>query len=336
MSRPRLAGTPAIARATLLLVLLAFAGLLLGVPATPALAIPGPSTPPVPVGERGALVRVGDDATLEFGQTTDAVVVIGGDADVAGTVRTSVVVIGGDAVIRSTAQIGLELTNADAAIVVVGGEVKQAPGATVTGTTQVVSLTAPRLDVAGVAWQLLSHPGLSFVGWLGDTIFCCVVAVVVVALFRRQVRAIRDRAFAEPLASLGWGALTAFLAGVTALILAATIIGLIVVIPGLLFSPFVMLFIAGAAAFSLGELLLRRIWAQPPNVYLAALTGVFVLQLLALIPIVGGLANLIAWLTALGAAAWALLRWRRDRQARMRGGMTATSTPAPTRTPTAN
>jgi len=330
MSRPHLAGTPTIARAGLLLVLLAFAGLLLGVPATPALAIPGPSTPPVPVGERGALVRVGDDATLEVGQTTDAVVVIGGDADVAGTVRTSVVVIGGDAVIRSTAQIGLELTNADAAIVVVGGEVKQDPGAAVTGTTQVVSLTAPRLNVAGAAWHALSHPHISVAGWLGNTIFYSVVALVVVALFQRQLRAIRDRALAEPLASLGWGALTAFLTLVVALILAATIIGLIVVIPGLLFSPFVMLFIAGAAAFSLGELLLGRIWAQPPNVFLAALTGVFVLQLLGLIPIVGGIVNFAAWLIALGAAAWALLQWRRDRQARMRGGMTGAPAPTPT------
>lgn len=330
MPEPRLTRTSTVAHAARLFILLVLAGLLLGASAAPTLAIPAPASTPTPIGQRGALVRVGNDAVLEVGQMTDAVVVIGGDADIAGTVRTSVVVVGGNAIIRSSARVGVEMTSDQAAIVVVGGEVKQDPGATITGTTQVVSLTAPRLNVAGAVWHALSNPRVSFVSWLLNTLFFSVFTLVVVALFRRQVQTIRTRALAEPLASLGWGALIAFLTLVVALILAATIIGLIVVIPGVLFSLFVALFVQATAAFSLGELLLRRVWPQSTNVYLTAMTGVLVLQLVGLIPVLGGLAGFAAWLIALGATAWALLQWRRDRQARLGGGMTAIPTPAPT------
>ena len=183
-----------------------------------------------------------------------------------------------------------------------------------------VSLTAPRINVAGAAWHLLSHPGGSVIGWWANTIFMFAVTAVVVALFGRQTRAIRDRAFAEPLASLGWGALIAFLTLVVALILAATIIGLIVVIPGVLFSPLVALFVMATTSLGVGELLLRRVRPQSANAYLAAITGVVVLQLLSLIPVVGGLATFAAWLAALGATGWAVLQWWKDRQARRIGG----------------
>jgi hypothetical protein len=329
MPEPRPLRAPAIAHATRLLALLTLAGLLLGACATSALALPTATPPALPSptptilttpDQPSPLLRVGGDARLEAGQTTDAIVVLGGDADVAGTVRTSVVVVGGDAVIRSTARIGTQMKANDASIVVVGGELKEAPGAVVTGTTQVVSLTAPRINITGAVWHALTHPGGSVIGWWANTIFCFVITVVVVALFGRQTRAIRDRAYAEPLASLGWGALIAFLTLVVALILAATIIGLIVVIPGILFSPLVVLFVMGTAALGVGELLLRRLRPQSTNAYLAALIGVVVLQLLGLIPVVGGLVGFAAWLAALGATGWALSQWWKVRQAHRSGG----------------
>lgn len=263
----------------------------------------------------GPLVRAGDDAVLRHGETVEAIFVFGGDADVAGTVRTSVVVIGGDAIIRGTAVIGSTLTERDAAIVVVGGEVRETPGAQVTGTTQVVSLTAPRIDIVGGLWHRITHPGISVAGWFSQVIFLSLVSLAVVALFPRPVRAVRDRAFVAPLASLGWGALTAFMAAVVALILAATIIGLVIVVPVAVVSPFFGGFVYAAAAFALGDLLLSRIWPGEKSRYLAAVTGVLVLALVGLIPVAGGLATMAIWLTGLGATAVAIVEWRRARQA---------------------
>jgi hypothetical protein len=285
---------------------------------TPSLyATPAPTPPPTPTaGERGALVKVGDDVTLAAGQTTDAVVVVGGDADVAGTVRSSVVVVGGDVRIRSTAFVGTEETKRDASVVVVGGKLITENGCTIRGTTQVVSLTAPRLDVGGAVWNLLAHPHISLVDWVQQTIFLAIVTLVVVALLGRQVGKVRDRALAEPLASLGWGALAAFLAAVAALILAATIIGLVVVVPALLLTPLAWLFVYAAGAFTVGDLLLGRIWPNRRNVYLSAITGVIVLTLVGMVPVLGGLANVAVWFAALGAVCWVLVGWRRTRAAR--------------------
>ena len=136
------------------------------------------------------------------------------------------------------------------------------------------------------------------------------------ALFPRPVRAVRDRAFAAPVRIAGLGALTAFMSGVVALILAATIIGLVIVDPG-----------AGRVAV-LRRLRLcgRRVRAGRPaaaagsgpdqkNRFLAAFTGVVVLALVGLIPVVGGLATMAVWLTGLGAVALAIVDWRRRRQA---------------------
>lgn len=289
---------------------------------SPTLVAPDATAPPAPDPDRGVatqtdpLVRFGDDATLPAGETAEAVFVFGGDADVAGTVRTSVVVIGGDAIIRATADIGSGLNRRDAAIVVVGGTVDESPYARVKGTTQVVSLTAPRINVGGAAWHLLTKREVTALSWFRQTIFGIIVGLVVVLLFPRPLRAVRDRAFTAPLAALGWGSLTAFMTGVVALILAATIIGLVIVVPALLVSPFVALFIYAAAAFAIGDVLLARIWTDQKNAYLSAVTGVVVLGLVGLIPLVGGLANMAVWLIGLGAAAVALVDWRRARQAR--------------------
>jgi hypothetical protein len=280
-----------------------------GTPGAPVSPQPAATAPPTP------LVRAGDDVKLRYGETVETVVVFGGDADIAGTVRTAVVVIGGDAIIRGTAVIGSTLTERDAAIVVVGGEVRETPGAQVTGTTQVVSLTAPRIDIVGGLWHRITHPGISVAGWFSQVIFLSLVSLAVVALFPRPVRAVRDRAFVAPLASLGWGALTAFMAGVVALILAATIIGLVIVVPVAVVSPFFGGFVYAAAAFALGDLLLSRIWPGEKSRYLAAVTGVLVLALVGLIPVAGGLATMAIWLTGLGATAVAIVEWRRARQA---------------------
>lgn len=288
-------------------------------PGTSAAAASPRAAATAPAGPPPTLFRSGDNALLEYGETVEAVVVLDGNADIAGTVRTFVVVIGGDAVIRSTAVIGEDLTRRDVAVFVIGGTVKESPGAQVSGTTQVVSLTAPRFDIAGTLWDLIAHPGISALDWLRRFLFYGLVSIVVVALFPRPVRALRERAFASPLAALGWGSLTAFMAAVVLLILAATIIGLIVVVPALMVSPLVALFVWAATAFAIGDAALSRIWPGDRSRFLAAVTGALVMTLAGMIPIVGGLAVGAAWLIGLGAATLALVDWRRARQARGAG-----------------
>ena len=87
--------------------------------------------------------------------------------------------------------LGSDLNPSDASLVLFGGELTQAPGAQVTGQTE---------PFEGVNWAAPSAPGrtgwipwfgFSFIGWLVQTAFCLVLALVVAALMPRQLRTVQ-------------------------------------------------------------------------------------------------------------------------------------------------
>ena len=297
-----------------------------------AKATASPAGEPAIVLERGAEVKFGEDVLVPAGTSTPSVVVFGGDVTVNGTVTDAVVAFGGDVRIRGTvgtstvafggdvtvgphAVLGRDLSPSDASLVLFGGTLKQAPGATVVGQTQ----TFDAVDWSAVArWAgkgiLLNPGGFSFFGWLVQTAFCLVLALVLAALMPKQLRAVQQNVGRRPWASLGWGALVFFVVGPAVLIvLVISIIGLLLVLPYLLLVALTY-FVAttGAAAFLAQKVLTG--FGGKQNLMLAVTIGVVGTTIISQIPVAGPLLMLILMVLGIGAAAIGIADWRRRRR----------------------
>ena len=291
-----------------------------------------PSGEPAIVLQRGAEVQFGEDVYVPAGTTTPSVVVFGGDITVDGTVTDAVVAFGGDVTIRGTvgtstvafggdvtvgpdAVLGSDLKTSDASLVLFGGKLTQAPGAEIVGQTE----TFEGVDLGGaVGWAakgfLLNPGGFSFIGWLLQTAFCLVLALVITALMPKQLRTVQQNVGRRPWASLGWGALVFFVVGpAVLLVLVISIIGLLLVLPYLLV-VFLAYFIAatGAAAY-----LAQRVitgFGGKDNLMLAVTVGVVGTTVVSQIPVAGPLLMLVLLVFGIGAAVIGAADWRRRRR----------------------
>jgi hypothetical protein len=297
-----------------------------------AKATASPTGEPAIVLQRGAEVKFGEDVLVPAGTSTPSVVVFGGDVTVNGTVTDAVVAFGGDVRIRGTvgtstvafggdviigphAVLGSDLSPNDASLVLFGGKLTQAPGATVVGKTQ----TFDAVDWSGAAaWAakgiFLNPGGFSFFGWLVQTAFCLVLALVIAALMPKQLRAVQQNVRRRPWASLGWGALVFFVVGPAVLIvLVISIIGLLLVLPYLLFVALTY-FVAttGAAAFLAQKVLTG--FGGKENLMLAVTIGVVGTTIISQIPVAGPLLMLVLMVFGIGAAAIGAADWRRQRR----------------------
>jgi hypothetical protein len=297
-----------------------------------AKATASPTGAPAIVLQRGAEVQFGEDVVVPAGTTTpsvvafggdvtvdgtvtDAVVAFGGDIRIRGTVGTSVVAFGGNVTIGPDAVLGSDLKPSDASLVIFGGELKQAPGATVVGQTQ----TFDAVDWGGAfSWVakgiLLNQGGFSFFGWVVQTAFCLVLALVIVALLPKQVRTVQQNVGRKPWASLGWGALVFFVVAPAILIvLVISIIGLLLVLPYLL-AVALIYFVAttGAGAFLAQKVLTG--FGGKENLMLAVTIGVVGTTIISQIPVAGPLLMLVLMLVGIGAGAIGVADWRRRRR----------------------
>ena len=282
--------------------------------------------------QRGAEVKFGEDVYVPAGTTTPSVVVFGGDITVDGTVTDAVVAFGGDVTIRGTvgtstvafggdvtvgpdAVLGSDLKTSDASLVLFGGKLTQAPGAEIVGQTQ----TFEGIDLGGAfGWAakgfLLNPGGFSFIGWLVQTAFCLVLALVITALLPKQLRTVQQNVGRRPWASLGWGALVFFVVGpAVLLVLVISIIGLLLVLPYLL-CVLLAYFVAttGAAAFLAQRVLTG--FGGKENLMLAVTIGVVGTTVISQIPVAGPLLMLVLMVFGIGAAAIGAADWRRRRR----------------------
>jgi hypothetical protein len=271
---------------------------------------------PALAADRGTVFQVGGDVSIPRTDTADAVIAIGGDVTIAGTVRTAVAAVGGDVRLERTAEVGTTAQPDDTAIVLVGGTLTQAPGATVVGDVSTVTGSwAGDLWNRGIVDQV-TRPfgGFSLIAWLGGTLLALAIAVFGAAVAPRQVAAVRDRVGQRLWSSLGWGALSLIVIVplVTALLI-VTVIGLLAVPPWLAVVVGVLLFGGVAVAALLGGLILARVGHTRENLILAAVIGVLILRLVAFIPFVGGVIVAVAWTAGFGATVVALWSWQRHR-----------------------
>jgi len=245
------------------------------------------------------------------GDTVGVLLVINGDADVAG-VADNVIVVNGTA--RVTGQVR-------STVAVARGHLDVRPGGAIADEIMLYGSTMAADPAARIPAVVHDEPGFSFSAraswfvWLGVTIIFVIGALLFAGLASRQLVESMATMVREPRATTA-GALIVMI-GLPAAAMAAfaTIIGiplglviLFMLLPATAFLGFI---VTGTVV---GAGLVRRdrtaVGARP---FAEAVTGVFVLQLLSVIPAVGGLIAMLASLAGAGALAvraWRLLRRR--------------------------
>jgi len=296
-------------------------------------ATPSPRSTGAIVLQRGSEVRFGEDVVVAKGtkvpsvvafggdivvngRVTDSVVAFGGDITVNGTVGTSIVAFGGNIKLGPHAVAGRDLAPSDASLVLFGGDLTRAPGSEVVGQTK--SFKGVNLgDALGWAGRgILFSPvlGFSLVGWIVQTAFCLVLALVAAALMPRQLRGVQRQLGHKPWASLGWGALTFFVVAPAILVvLVISIVGLLLVIPYGLFVLLAYFFVTTAVGAFLAQKVLTGFGGKE-SLMLAVTIGVVGTTVVTRIPVIGPVLEVAMMVVGSGAAVLAVAEWRRGRR----------------------
>jgi hypothetical protein len=283
--------------------LIATLALMIALLPTPALA---------QVGDRdGFYLRIDGDVLIPEGQRVETLVVISGNATIAGTVRDAVV-ISGDASVTGTGRVQGDLTvisgNIDLAsgsqvrnINSVRGDINQAQGANVTGEIS----ERDNFRFAGIVAGLFS-----VLFWLAMTVSVLGAGLIFAAVGGRQLN---DAAttMTEDLVNSILGSVFLWIAVPLLAVLAIiTIVGLplglgllIFLLPAMWFLGYI---VAGAR---LGRVLTSRSGRQAgEHPYLPTVLGLIVLQVFLLVPVLGALVALLAGLWGAGALAFLAFR----------------------------
>ena len=324
---------------SLALVVFATALVLLGLALTGPAGAASPQPTPIPTRlapsgpVQGAIVRFGENVTVPAGDRVEAVVAFGGDVIIDGAVKGPVVAFGGDVLVRGTvgdavvafggnvtlaptAVVGSAMGPQDTSVVIFGGTLARAPGAQITGSVQ----RADGANWAAVANWATQHTfvrpwwGFSLMGWIVQTAFCLVLALVVAALMPRQMLAVHRHLKLKPAGSLGWGALVFFIAGPAVLVvLVISIVGLLVVVPYVLLALLAYFF----AVTTVGAFVAQRVLTgggRTENLMLATALGVIGTTIATRIPVLGSLVSLAMIVFGTGACALAIAEWRQARK----------------------
>jgi hypothetical protein len=300
--------------------------LIVGMGAT-ALAADGPVGRAALPSTGRVLIVAGGDIDVPAGDQADAVIVMGGDARVAGTVGTLVMVSG-------TASVVDGATVGD--LVLVGGTADLDAGATVVGDVmQLGGSVAQGLDAAiqgqhidlaaGIATLGMFLGAMAIVAWVGVALATFLGSMALASLAGRQLRTAAWAMGRDLGMSILVGVLSLIVLPVVALLAMATVIGiptglaiLLVVWPALAFVGYLV------AAIGIGDWLLGRRAGYVPaeRPHLAATVGLLVGLVLGIIPI------LTAILSIVGAGAVLVAVWHTWRGERPMG--MATPQPQPT------
>jgi hypothetical protein len=276
------------------------------------------------------VMAFGGDLAVPADEQADVVFVANGDADVAGTVNTLTVIEGNATLHGATVE----------TIIIVSGTLALEEGTTVLGNVRSIESTVTQAegveiagDIKGVDAELialgafLGPAALLFA--LGMFLASLVAGLLLAAIGSRQVRAAEVVIAAEPLKVFGVGLLGVIVIPIVAVVAVVTIVGAPLGIGILLgFMPllaFVGFLVAGT--FLGEELLGTRKEPAVARPYKGAALGIVLLQVIGLVPIVGGLATAVASMLGLGAIL--LLGWRTVRGAGTGQTATPKATPAP-------
>ncbi len=267
------------------------------------------------------MVRVFADVTIGANQEAGDMVVIGGNAIVAGRVNGDSVVVFGNATIDG--QLNGDLVNImgstvlgpeaviNGEMIAVGGRVARADGAIIRGETIELSflpdMTSEQFRWLGTWFKsglLLGRPLPHNQSWAWVTAgVLLIIALLISFVFRRAIDSTVAVIDQRPAASFLTGMLIYILSGPLTFILAVSVVGLIVV-------PFLMMGLLVASVFGVigvyrfsGQQFGLR--AQPA---LALLAGGILFTLLYAVPIIGFLTWFLAGTLGTGAVGLALIQ----------------------------
>jgi len=264
------------------------------------------------------LVRVNGTVDLPAGDGVDVLVAVNSPTNISGSVRDTLVVV------NETATISGDIGNE---VFVYNGEIRLEPSARIAGDLTLVNSQLVQADGAEVAGDVVERQGaevagelsrvaeaVSFIAWIGMTILFVVVSLVWAAVGGRQLSGLAGLLAARPELAVG-GALVFWIAApIIAVVVMFTVIGLplglallLVLLPIMWILGYV---VAGTRlGFFIDELRGARTDLEHP--YLTSVIGVAILQLIGLVPWVGGFVVLLAGL--FGAGAIVVHAWRRVR-----------------------
>ena len=227
----------------------------------------------------GTAVIFNGDATIE-GTATESVVVFNGDVEISGTVGDDVVAFNGHVIVRSGAEVDGDIASRQPAQI--------EDGATVRGRVKGITR---RFDLEGLGWVG------RYVWWFGYTISTLVLGLVLLLFAPGLDPSLTDVFRRRMGGSFGFGAAIFFLLPIAAVLLLVVV----VTIPLGLF-----LLLALALLYTLGyvagaHVLGRQLVKPPSSRFLAFLIGWMILRGIGLIPVLGGLAWVLASIAGLGA-----------------------------------
>ncbi len=221
----------------------------------------------------GNVVKIGDDVLVSADEVVRGdVVVIMGNAEIAGHVQGDVVVILGDLQVGESAEI-------EGHTVTVGGSLDQDPEAQVGEMTVIDPLPGGGLELG----NLLTHGWLPFV--LGQGLFLVVLMLAGLATIMTptvRFQKITDFLKSHPLDSLGVGVLVTIvghlLLGLLGFILVLTVIGLPLALLLGLGAGLVSILAVAVAGAVVGDGLCRGLGRQCPSALVAVLIGMCILH----------------------------------------------------------
>ena len=240
------------------------------------------------------LVKIGSDAVIGPGAEFENVVIIGGDLTLEGVVQENVVVIGGDLKMGGSARVE------DSAVVIFGKIIREGDAVLPKNT---VELSFGKLCAS--KWCLLPVFGIFAISLLGLAMLTAFAAlfIIIAALFTERIGRTSCYIEKRPWRSLLIGFVIALLVTPITLFLVITIIGIPLI-------PLLFIILSAAALFGftaacqlIGLKFFRAIKKPGRPMILEVITGLIILGLVTMIPVVGCIVKLLVWLAGMGAVA---------------------------------
>jgi hypothetical protein len=246
-------------------------------------------------------VVTGGKARIEAGETVKDLVIMGGSAEVLGTVTGDLAIMGGSAVVRSGGRVEGDAT-------VVGGKLEIEDGAEVDGDVGILGGKLERganAKVGGDVQQGKAMLSFSPSGAIGDiggaitrTALLFVFGAVLLALATRRMESLQGEVAGRPMRSFALGIVGFFVAVIAVVALSITIIGIPIALVAVLVGVFATYAGICAVLATAGAALVQH---KTNNPYIQLAAGCAVFMAVSAIPFVGGLVTLAVVAVGIGA-----------------------------------
>jgi hypothetical protein len=243
----------------------------------------------VPARDEVEAVFIVDGPVVVDGTVTGAVVALEGDVTVNGTVDEEVIALRGDVTVGSGGRIGGDVMSRHRPVIQQGGQVA--------GSWE-------RWDASAV--RRAFGIGSRIVIWVAMSVSTLLLGLLLGALAPRAATAVEAASRENLGATIGWGLLLTIGLPIAAVLVMLTLVALPLGLGVLL-----ALWLIYAIGYTTGAWLLGRRVAKRTRPVVAFLAGWAILRVVAIVPVLGGLAWFVTVVVGLGAIAVATHRARR-------------------------